>query len=459
MVLFGSRARDRGRRLHRSAQASRLRQGSGLVVASVGRARRSADRVRDRAPARARRPRSGGWPEVGRPASASDRAARDLARRARHPRPRAGPRPEAPLIALGLGLGALAMRSVKKDAPDQAVSLMAAAGSFAAVASIFGSPVIGAVLILEASGLGGATLPLVLLPGLVAAGIGSLVFIGLGSFSGFSTAAWALSPFPLPSFGGPGWGDFAWTIALSIVAAAGVFAVLELARWSKRLVDQHVFFLTIAAGLAVGGFAIAFAEAAGESPNAVLFSGEEAFGSLFASSQTIALSTLALLMLFKGLAWSVSLGSFRGGPTFPVRQRGTRGRAADRRRRNRRLFDERSPYRVRRHARRRRSAPAQAQAANGDNRGHPGSDARHLEAPYGEDGFLDRRAFRRHPVRQALRDRRRLNPALSGAVRAGCSRSARRRSPRRARRGTLAVRPARPRPPALPRAAPGRKAR
>jgi chloride channel protein, CIC family len=226
--------------------------------------------------------------------------------------------PEAPLIALGLGLGALAMRSVKKDAPDQAVSLMAAAGSFAAVASIFGSPVIGAVLILEASGLGGATLPLVLLPGLVAAGIGSLVFIGLGSFSGFSTAAWALSPFPLPSFGGPGWGDFAWTIALSIVAAAGVFAVLELARWSKRLVDQHVFFLTIAAGLAVGGFAIAFAEAAGESPNAVLFSGEEAFGSLFASSQTIALSTLALLMLFKGLAWSVSLGSFRGGPTFPA---------------------------------------------------------------------------------------------------------------------------------------------
>jgi H+/Cl- antiporter ClcA len=226
--------------------------------------------------------------------------------------------PEAPLIALGLGLGALAMRSLKKDAPDQAVALMAAAGSFAAVASIFGSPVIGAVLILEAAGLGGATLPLVLLPGLVAAGIGSLVFIGLGSFSGFSTAAWALSPFPLPPFGGPGWGDFAWTIALSVAAAVGVFTVLELARWSKRLVDEHLFLLTIAAGLVVGGLAIAFAEASGESPNAVLFSGEEAFGSLFASTQTIALSTLALLMLFKGLAWAISLGNFRGGPTFPA---------------------------------------------------------------------------------------------------------------------------------------------
>ena len=72
--------------------------------------------------------------------------------------------PEGPLIAVGLGLGAIAMRLVKKDAPDQAVGLMAAAGAFAAVSSIFGSPVIGAVLVIEATGLGGATLPVVLLP-------------------------------------------------------------------------------------------------------------------------------------------------------------------------------------------------------------------------------------------------------------------------------------------------------
>ena len=91
--------------------------------------------------------------------------------------------PEGPLLALGLGLGTLAMRLVRRDAPEQAVGLIAAAGSFAAVSSIFGSPVIGAVLVIEAAGLGGATLPLVLLPGLLAAGVGSLVFIGLGSCS------------------------------------------------------------------------------------------------------------------------------------------------------------------------------------------------------------------------------------------------------------------------------------
>ena len=226
--------------------------------------------------------------------------------------------PEGPLIAVGIGLGTMAMRLVKRDAPDQALGLMAAAGSFAAVSSIFGSPVIGAVLVIEATGLGGATLPLVLLPGLLAAGVGSLVFIGLGSFSGFSTAAWALSPFPLPSFSGPGWGDFAWTVLLAVAAAAAVFAVMELARWAKRLVDRHVLVLTIAAGLCVGGLAIAFAEATGKSPDAVLFSGQESFGTVFGQAANVSLSTLALLLLFKGLAWSVSLGNFRGGPTFPA---------------------------------------------------------------------------------------------------------------------------------------------
>ncbi len=235
--------------------------------------------------------------------------------------------PEGPLIALGLGLGTIAMRLVKRDAPDQAVGLMAAAGSFAAVSSIFGSPVIGAVLVIEAAGLGGATLPIILLPGLLAAGVGSLVFIGLGSFSGFSTAAWTLSPFPLPPFGGPGWGDFAWTIALAVGTAVTVFAIMELARWAKRLVDQSAFLLTVAAGLAVGGLAIAFAESTGQSPDAVLFSGEDSFGQLFGQATTISLSTLALLLLFKGLAWSVSLGNFRGGPTFPAIFLGSRRRA------------------------------------------------------------------------------------------------------------------------------------
>jgi H+/Cl- antiporter ClcA len=60
--------------------------------------------------------------------------------------------PEAPLIALGMGLGILAIKLVRKDTPQQGVALIAAAGSFAAVSAIFGSPVIGAVIIIEATG-------------------------------------------------------------------------------------------------------------------------------------------------------------------------------------------------------------------------------------------------------------------------------------------------------------------
>jgi H+/Cl- antiporter ClcA len=226
--------------------------------------------------------------------------------------------PEAPLIALGMGLAILAVRLVRKDAPQQVVGLMAAAGSFAAVSTIFGSPVIGAVIIIEAAGLGGPTLPLVLLPGLLAAGIGSLVFIGMGDWTGLSTSAWALSPFSLPPFPGPGWGDFGWTIVLAIAAALVVFLIVEIARWTTRVVSTRPFVLTTAAALVVGGLAIAFNQATDQRTDVVLFSGQDAFASLLKDASTLSLTTLALLLVLKGAAWSISLGNFRGGPTFPA---------------------------------------------------------------------------------------------------------------------------------------------
>ena len=226
--------------------------------------------------------------------------------------------PEGPLIALGTGLGAMAIRLARRDAPDQVAALMAAAGSFAAIASLFGSPVVGAVIIIEAAGLGGATLPVVLLPGLLAAGIGSLVFIGMGSLTGLSTSAYALTPLALPAFSHPDWGDFGWTVALAIAVAVVTFAIVELAHWLSRLVAKRPLLLTTAAALVVGGLAIAFNRTTGHPVDAVLFSGQDAFGELIKSNQSLSLSVLALLLLFKGLAWSVSLGNFRGGPTFPA---------------------------------------------------------------------------------------------------------------------------------------------
>src|SRR6185503_12302143 len=78
--------------------------------------------------------------------------------------------PEAPLIALGGGLAILAIRLVRKDAPDEVVGVMSAAGAFAAISFIFASPLIAAVILIEATGIGGPKLPIVLVPGLLAAG-------------------------------------------------------------------------------------------------------------------------------------------------------------------------------------------------------------------------------------------------------------------------------------------------
>ena len=226
--------------------------------------------------------------------------------------------PEGPLIALGLGLGSDRDALVKRDAPEQAVGLMAAAGSFAAVSSIFGSPVIGAVLIIEATGLGGAN-SAARAPARSPRRRGRLARLHRSRLVlGLQYRRLVLSPFPLPPFGGPGWGDFALDDRAGRRDGRVVFAIMELARWAKQVVDRHPFLLTVAAGLAVGGLAIAFAEATGKSPDAVLFSGQESFGSLFGQAATISLSTLTLLLLFKGLAWSISLGNFRGGPTFPA---------------------------------------------------------------------------------------------------------------------------------------------
>ena len=226
--------------------------------------------------------------------------------------------PEAPLIALGSGLAIFAVRRARKDAPDQVVTVLAAAASFAAISSIFGSPVIGAVIIIEATGLGGPMLPLILLPGLLAAGIGSLVFIGMGSWTGLSSSDYALTPLTLPPFPRPDLDDFLWTIPLAIAAALVVFVIVELARRSEPIIARRPFLLLPVAGLVIAGLAIAFSEITDQSSNLVLFSGQEAFDPLVGQAATLSESTLALLILFKGLAWAVSLGNFRGGPTFPA---------------------------------------------------------------------------------------------------------------------------------------------
>jgi H+/Cl- antiporter ClcA len=226
--------------------------------------------------------------------------------------------PEAPLIALGAGLAVLTVRLARKDAPPQVLMVVAAAGSFAALSFVFTSPIIAAVILIEATGLGGAKLPVVLIPGLVAAGIGTLVSIGMGSFTGLSTSVYSLGSLPLPDFHRPTLGNFAWTIALALAVAVGARVMMTGGLITHRIVKPRAFLLLPLAGAIVAGLAIAFSKAADKGVNEVLFSGQDALPGLISKAGTWSLAALALLIVFKGLAYAISLGSFRGGPTFPA---------------------------------------------------------------------------------------------------------------------------------------------
>jgi H+/Cl- antiporter ClcA len=226
--------------------------------------------------------------------------------------------PEAPLIAIGGGLAAYTVSLVKRDAPAQLVLIVAAAGSFAAVSVIFGNPIVAAVIIIEASGLGGATLPLILVPGLIAAGIGSLVFVGMSSWTGLSTSAYALVPLQLPHFSQPSWAEIGWTLVLAVGAALVAFPVRGLGLRVAATVPRRPFVYIPIAGIAVAAAAILFAQTTTHGTSEVLFSGQESLPGLVANPAAWSLGALGLLVLCKGLAWGVSLGGFRGGPTFPA---------------------------------------------------------------------------------------------------------------------------------------------
>ncbi|GAB2945916.1 chloride channel protein [Streptomyces heilongjiangensis] len=224
--------------------------------------------------------------------------------------------PEAPLLALGAGLAAGAVRMVKRDPPEQVSAVLGAAGSFAAVSSLLGSPLLGAFLLMEASGLGGAMMTLVLVPGLLASGIGALIFVGLGNWTGLGTYSLALHDVPKAS--PPTAAEFGWALVIGLsVAFAGVGI-----RWLAVLLRTHVerrrVPATVLMGLVVAGLAIAYAESTGKPATDVLYSGQTALDPLLRHNDAYAVGALLLLVLCKGLAYCVSLSSFRGGPIFPA---------------------------------------------------------------------------------------------------------------------------------------------
>lgn len=224
--------------------------------------------------------------------------------------------PESPLIIIGGGLGALAVQFAAKDAPDTARAVIAAAGSFAAISSLLGSPLIGAFLLLEASGLGGPMLGVVLVPGLLAAGVGSLIFIGLDSLTGFGTLSLAVPG--LPPTGAPTLALFGWALVFGMLAPFLGLGIRHLALRVRGHVEARMLVLMPVLGAAIAGLAIGFEALADHPSSEVLFSGQSALGGLITNAGSWSVGALIALVAAKGLAYALSLSAFRGGPVFPA---------------------------------------------------------------------------------------------------------------------------------------------
>jgi hypothetical protein len=158
-------------------------------------------------------------------------------------------------------------------------------------------------------------LGVVLVPGLLAECIGSLIFIGLDSWTGYGTFSLAVPN--IPSFGTPTGAEFLWAIAIGLAAAILGSAIKRLALTLQAIVERRSLLLTPLAGLAVAGLAIAFAEGTSKASSEVLFSGQDALPSLIDQAGTWTAGALVLLVVCKGLAYALSLSGFRGGPIFP----------------------------------------------------------------------------------------------------------------------------------------------
>jgi H+/Cl- antiporter ClcA len=224
--------------------------------------------------------------------------------------------PEAPLIAIGGGIAALAVHLVKKDAPEQATVVIGAAGSFAAISTLLGSPILGAFLLMEVAGIAGPMIGVVFLPGLLAAGIGSLVFLGLNDLTGWGTFSLAVPD--LPPFESIAGEEFLWAIGIGVLAAALGTAIREGGVRLLPLVEGRRLLLTPVLGAGVAATAILFDQVTDRGADQVLFSGEDALAPLIQQASSWTVGALVLLVACKAVAYALSLASFRGGPTFPA---------------------------------------------------------------------------------------------------------------------------------------------
>ncbi|MGV9714232.1 chloride channel protein [Gordonia sp. NPDC003424] len=224
--------------------------------------------------------------------------------------------PEGPLIAIGSAVGTAVVAMTRLPA-GPAEKVLANAGSFSAVSALFGGPLVAGILLLEGGLAAGSALLPALLPGLTAAAVGYVVFIGLGNWSGLGAAG--LSVPELPHYGHTRILDLVLAIVVGIAAAIAMRVIKGVARGIDAKANtpdpKLKYGILLLGGLAVGVITL-IAQALGASHDDILFSGQTAVPQVVGETSIL---MLLLIIVAKGLAYAICLGSgFRGGPVFPA---------------------------------------------------------------------------------------------------------------------------------------------
>ena len=117
--------------------------------------------------------------------------------------------------------------------------------------------------------------------------------------------------------GKPDRSEFLWAIAIGILAAFLGTAIRRLALALQPIVAGRSLVLTPLAGVGIGVLVLIFVEATDKPSAYVLFSGQDQLPGLIEGAATWSVGALILLAACKGLAYSLALSGFRGGPVFP----------------------------------------------------------------------------------------------------------------------------------------------
>lgn len=217
--------------------------------------------------------------------------------------------PEAPLLACGTAAGAFVLRRQ----PDTVMKFGMLMTALAAIAAIFGNPVVVVLMLAEFCALG--MIPAAaLMPGFVALGVAYVAETGVGSWSGLGNASLAVPG--LPEFTSMSTADLLVGLGAALIAAILTLISRKIGERVAQGAKRKPYLVLVVVALVTSALALAVREITGGSIDLVLFSGQSGTPEMLAETS---IGAVVLILVAKMVAYGGALGAgYRGGPIFPA---------------------------------------------------------------------------------------------------------------------------------------------